>query len=77
MEKARKNACKRYFACLFLANADKHRYKNAINGLHNNFFKGLRTYPDTLDDAYTFLDMIRPTCSCGGNQYMASFAQEG
>lgn len=75
MDTARKNAREKYLACLSLANLDKHRYEDAVNDLHNDFVNGLRTYPNTLEKVYTFLDEMPPTRAHGISQYMASFAQ--
>ena len=61
MKEAKKLARDKYLACLFLANADKHRYEAVVNDLHNNFVKWhTSTYPTTLDAAYAYLDISGP-----------------
>ena len=73
MREARHNIREKHLACLFLANADKHRYENTINSLHNDWVKGVQTtYPSILDDAYAFLDEVLPIQSYSGGQYGAS-----
>ena len=73
---AQAKARDKYLACLFLSNACKERYGNAIDDLHNDYLKGHRnTYPESLNEAYAFLDDVRMP-KAQKVAPAASFAQE-
>ena len=70
------NARNKYLACLFLSNTCKERYGAAVDDLHNDYLKGHRTtYPQSLDEAYAFLDDVRMP-KTPKSAPAASFAQE-
>ena len=48
-------ARQKYLACLFLNGADKNRYESLVDGVTNDYVKGLDTFPKTLQDAFALL----------------------
>ena len=56
---ATEGARQKYLACLFLNGADKSRYESLVDGVNNNYVKGLDTFPKTLQDAFALLTETR------------------
>ena len=52
-------ARQKYLACLFLNGADKTRYDSLVDGVMNDYVKGLDTFPKSLQDAFALLTKTR------------------
>ena len=56
---ATESARQKYLACLFLNGADKTRYESLVDGVMNDYVKGLDTFPKTLKDVLALLTETR------------------
>ena len=64
-------------ACLFINGADKARYGDMVNGIRNDFVKGIDTFPKTLETAFALLTKTKPTKGGKVVPGGSSFAQGG
>ena len=53
-------ARQKYLACLFLNGVDKTRYGSLVDGVMNDYVKGLDTFPKSLQDAFVLLTETTP-----------------